>query len=393
MSILFGTRARILYNGSVKTLGKSPPKDHKEALMLYQDFDPLKKQMFQVLDETGKIVNPKLVPKIDDDTLLRMYRVMSLGRIADDKAIQFQRQGRMLTYAPNHGQEACQIGPMAATKPEDWLVLAFRELNAMLYKGVTLEQAYLYWYGNEAGSRTDDGVHVLPVNIPIGSQISHAAGLAYAAKVRGTGEVAVAYIGEGGTSHGEFHEGLNFGANLSAPMVVIVQNNQYAISTPRHKTTKAATIAQKAVAYGIPGIQVDGNDVLAMFAATKEAVDRARAGEGPTLIEAVTYRMGPHTTSDNPKLYRSDDEVALWEKKDPLIRFKNYLISKSLWTEEQDLKLQEEQKQYVLDTFKKVEDSGLVPLEDIFRYTYQVMPKHLQEQLQDYKNYLKAEGL
>jgi pyruvate dehydrogenase E1 component alpha subunit len=361
--------------------------------MLYQDFDPLKKQMFQVLDETGKIVNPKLVPKIDDDTLLRMYRTMSLGRIADDKAIQFQRQGRMLTYAPNHGQEACQIGPMAATKQSDWLVLAFRELNAMLYKGVTLEQAYLYWYGNEAGSRTDDDVHVLPVNIPIGSQISHAAGLAYAAKIRGTGEVAVAYIGEGGTSHGEFHEGLNFGANLNAPMVVIVQNNQYAISTPRHKTTKAATIAQKAVAYGIPGIQVDGNDVLAMYAATKEAVDRARAGEGPTLIEAVTYRMGPHTTSDNPKLYRSDDEVALWEKKDPLIRFKNYLISKSLWSEEQDLKLQEEQKQYVLDTFKKVEDSGLVPLEDIFRYTYQDMPKHLQEQLQDYKNYLKAEGL
>ncbi len=361
--------------------------------MLVKDFDPLKKQMFQVLDETGKVVNPKYLPKIDKDTLLRMYKTMSLGRIADDKAIQFQRQGRMLTYAPNHGQEACQIGPMAASRNQDWLVLAFRELNAMLYKGVTLEQAYLYWYGNEAGSRFDDGVNVLPVNIPIGSQLSHAAGLAYAAKVQKKDEVSIVYIGDGGTSHGEFHEGLNFAAVLDAPMICIIQNNQWAISTPRHKATRAQTLAQKAIGYGIPGIQVDGNDVLAMYAVTKEAIERARKGEGPTLIEAVTYRMGPHTTSDNPKLYRSDEEVASWEKKDPIIRFKNYLVELGYWSDEQDEKLQEEQKQYVLDTFKKVEESGLVPLEDVFRYTYETMPKHLQEQLAEYKKYLKSEGL
>jgi pyruvate dehydrogenase E1 component alpha subunit len=393
VSISLGSIRLLVYNK-----GASSPSIHafwgknKEATMLFQEYDPLKKQMFQILDETGKIVNQKHLPKIDKDTLLRMYRTMSLGRIADDKSIQFQRQGRMLTYAPNHGQEACQIGPMAASRQQDWLVLAFRELNAMLYKGVTLEQAFLYWYGNEAGSRTDDGINVLPINIPIGSQISQAAGLAYAAKIQKKDEVAVVYIGEGGTSHGEFHEGLNFASNLNAPMIVIVQNNHYAISTPRHKTTKSATIAQKAIAYGIPGIQVDGNDVLAMYVATKEAIERARKGDGPTLIEAVTYRMGPHTTSDNPKLYRSDDEVALWEKKDPLIRFRNYMLDLGLLTEAQILTMEEEQKQYVLDTFKKVEDSGLVPLEDIFRYTYADMPKHLQEQLNDYKKYLKAEG-
>ncbi|MDP2424735.1 MAG: pyruvate dehydrogenase (acetyl-transferring) E1 component subunit alpha [Candidatus Izemoplasmatales bacterium] len=361
--------------------------------MLTKEYDPLKKQMFQILDELGKVINPKAVPKIDKETLLRMYRTMSLGRIADDKAIQFQRQGRMLTYAPNHGQEACQIGPMAASRPQDWLVLAFREFNAMLYKGVTLEQAYLYWYGNEAGSRFDDGVNVLPVNIPIGSQLSHAAGLAYAAKVQKKDEVSIVYIGDGGTSHGEFHEGLNFAAVLDAPMIVVIQNNQWAISTPRHKATKAETLAQKAIAYGIPGIQVDGNDVLAMYAVTKEAIERARKGDGPTLIEAVTYRIGPHTTSDNPKLYRSDEEVELWVKKDPIVRFRNYIMELGLLTEEQDAALQDEQKQYVLDTFKKVEDSGLVPLEDIFRYTYETMPKHLQEQLNDYKKYLKSEGL
>src|SRR5690554_5329456 len=189
----------------------------KEETMLFKKFDPLKNKFLQILDKDGKIVDESLVPNIDEEKLLHMYKVMLLGRIADIKAVQFQRQGRMLTFAPNMGQEAAQIGPMAAIEKTDWLVTAFREFNAMLYHGATLEQLYLYWYGNEMGSRFNDDVRILPINIPIGSQISHAAGLAYASKIQNKGEVAVVYIGDGGTSHGEFHEGLNFGAVYDAP--------------------------------------------------------------------------------------------------------------------------------------------------------------------------------
>ncbi|MDA3932596.1 MAG: pyruvate dehydrogenase (acetyl-transferring) E1 component subunit alpha [Tenericutes bacterium] len=360
--------------------------------MLFEEFDPLKEEMLQILDKDGKIVNDKLVPKIKKETLLKMYKTMVLGRIADDKAVQFQRQGRMLTYAPNHGQEAAQLGSIAAMEDKDWLVLAFRELNSMLYKGVTLKQSFLYWLGNEWGSRYDDNVNVLPVNVPIGSQISHAAGLAYASKLKETGEVTIVYIGDGGTSHGEFHEGMNFASAYDLPMIVIIQNNQYAISTPRHKTINSKTLAQKAVSYGIPGIQVDGNDPLAMFLATQTARERAAKGEGPTLIEAVTYRMGAHTTSDNPKLYREDSEVEEWEEKDPLKRFKKYMIDKKYWSEKKDKELHESSKKEVLNTFKEVEDMGLVDLGDIFKYTYETMTPELTKQMEDYQEYLDEEG-
>jgi pyruvate dehydrogenase E1 component alpha subunit len=359
--------------------------------MLFENFDPLKGEMLQILDPEGKVVNDKLEPKIAKDTLLKMYKTMVLGRIADEKALQFQRQGRMLTYAPNIGQEAAQVGPMAALEDLDWLVLAFREFNAMLYKGVTLEQAFLYWYGNERGSRYDEGVKVLPINVPIGSQINHAAGIAYASKLQGKDEVAIVFIGDGGTSHGEFHEGMNFAATFDLPMITVIQNNHYAISTPRHKATKSKTLAQKAIAYGIPGIQVDGNDPLAMYLAVKTARERAKKGDGPTLIEAVTYRIGPHTTSDNPKLYREDKEVEEWMKKDPITRFKNYLIGKKFWSEEKDAELQEQHKQLVLDTFKHVEETGEVDLEEIFAYTYDKMTPNLEEQLANYKEYLESE--
>ena len=357
--------------------------------MLFKDFDPLKGQTLQILDEKGKIVNEKLVPKIKKETLLKMYKTMVLGRIADEKALQFQRQGRMLTYAPNKGQEAAQLGSIAAMKDDDWLVLAFRELNAMLYKGVTLEQSFLYWLGNEWGSRFDDDVKVLPINVPIGSQISHAAELAYANKIKKTGEASIVFIGDGGTSHWEFHEGMTFASSYQLPMITIIQNNQYAISTPREKMIAAKTLAQKAVGYGIPGIQVDGNDVLAMYLAVETARERAEKGEGPTLIEAVTYRMGPHTTSDNPKLYREDEEVEKWAKRDPMIRFRQYLIDKKYWSKSKDEKLQEEMKKQVLDTFKKVEKIGEVDLEDTFKYTYDSMTPRMIQQLNNYKEFLE----
>jgi pyruvate dehydrogenase E1 component alpha subunit len=359
--------------------------------MLIKNYDPLKKKQLQILDEKGKIVAPDLEPKLDKETLLKMYKTMALGRISDIKALQYQRQGRLLTYPPNKGQEATQVGAMAALEPQDWLSPAFRELNAMLYRGVKLEQTFMYWYGNEWGNHFDEDVRVLPVNVIIGSQINHAAGLAYASKVLKKNEVAIATIGDGGTSHGEFYEGLNFAAAYNAPLVVVIQNNQWAISTPRAKATKAETLAQKAYAFGIPGIQVDGNDVLAVYAATKEAVDYARQGNGPVLIEAVTYRLGAHTTSDDPTIYRKDEEVKAWEKKDPMIRFKKYLIDKGYWTEEEDQKLEEENTAYVGETFKKVEQTGDAELIDIFKYTYKEMTPQLNEQYEYIKNFLKEQ--
>ena len=357
--------------------------------MIISKFDPLKLEQFQVLDSEGNIVNPKYEPKIDDKTLLHMYKTMSLARVADIKALQYQRQGRMLTYAPVQGQEAAQVGAMAALQPQDWLSPAFREFAAMLYRGVTLEQLYLYWYGNEMGSKFADDVNVLPVNIPIGSQIGHASGLAYASKVLKKNQVAVTYIGDGGTSHGEFYEAMNFAAVFDAPMITIIQNNQYAISTPRAKATKAQTLAQKAVAFGIPGIQVDGNDVLAMYAVTKEAADRAREGHGPTLIEAYTYRLGPHTTSDDPTIYRKDEEVEQWRKKDPLKRFRIYLTNKKLWSDQQEEALQKELEDYVTETFKKVENSDNPTIDDVFDYTFVNNPTDLIEQKENYMKYLK----
>ena len=361
--------------------------------MLAKKYDPLKGKQLQILDPKGKIVEPSLEPNLPKETLLKMYKTMTLGRVADVRALQFQRQGRMLTYAPNKGQEAAQVGAAAAMEPQDWLSPAFRELNLMLYKGVPLENIYLYWYGNEKGSNFPGDTHVLPVNIIIGSQTNIGAGLALASQKLGKNEVTLTTIGDGGTSHGEFYEGLNFAATFNAPMVMLIQNNQYAISTPRKLATKAPTLAQKAVAFGIPGIQVDGNDVLAMYAATKEAFDRARRGEGPTLIEAYTYRMGPHTTSDDPTLYRSDDEVKEWELKDPISRFKTYLINKGYWTEEEDQKLDEENNEYVLEVFKKVESYGNdVELREIFEHTYAEWTPQLREQYEEHKKYLEEEG-
>jgi len=359
--------------------------------MLTKTFDPLKKKIFQVLDHEGKIVNEKLVPKINDETLRKMYETMLLGRVADMKALQYQRQGRMLTYAPIKGQEAAQVGSIAALEKQDWMVPAFREMAGMLYKGAPLKKLYLYWYGNEMGNYFENDIRILPISVPIASQINHGAGVAYASKLQKKDEVAIAFVGDGGTSHGEFHEGLNFAATTSSPLIVLIQNNQWAISTPREVQSKAENLASKAIGYGVPGILVDGNDPLAMYAAVTEARKRAVNGDGPTLIEALTYRLGPHTTSDDPTIYRSDEEVKYWEERDPLKRFKIYLINKGLLTEEEDEKLQKEYNDYSNKIFKEIENMELISLEDVFKYTYEEMPKFLTEQLEEYKRYLESE--
>lgn len=360
--------------------------------MLTEKYNPLEGKMFSVLDKEGQIIEDNLVPLINEEKLVNMYKTMLLTRCADNKALQLQRQGRMLTYAPNTGQEAAQVGSAAAIEKEDWLVPAFRDLGAWLIKGVSLEHVYLYWFGNELGSKFSENVKMLPIAVPIATQFNHAVGIAMASNIKGEKEVTLTYIGDGGTSEGDFHEALNFAGVFNAPVVFIVQNNQYAISVSRNIQTKSKTIAQKALAYGIPGIQVDGNDVLAMYSATKEAVDRARSGGGATLIEALTYRLGAHTTSDDPTRYREDSEVEQWRDKDPLKRFKKYLIDRRLWSEEKEIEQIEEYEKYALEVFKKVEATGDTALEDIFKYQYAEMPQHLNEQYEEYKSYLEKGG-
>jgi pyruvate dehydrogenase E1 component alpha subunit len=360
--------------------------------MLIDIYNPLEEKRFQVLAEDGKILDESLVPDITSEKLVYLYKLMLLTRCADNKALQLQRQGRMLTYAPNIGQEAAQVGSAAAIEERDWLVPAFRELGAWLCKGATLEQVYLYWYGNELGSKFPENVNMLPISVPIGTQLNHAVGIAMASNIKGEDSVTITYIGDGGTSEGDFSEALNFAGVFNSPVVFVVQNNQYAISVSRSIQTKAKTIAQKAIAFGIPGIQVDGNDLLAMYAAVKEAVDRARRGEGPTLIEAFTYRIGAHTTSDDPTKYREDSEVEEWQRRDPIKRIKNYLIDRGLWTDEQDCAQIEEYDNYALEVFRKVEASGETKLEDIFKHHFKDMPQHLQEQYQEYREYLERRG-
>lgn len=358
--------------------------------MRFEDYNPLDNIQYSVLDQNGKILIEEDVPKLTDEELMYLYRTMLFTRIIDDKALSYQRQGRMLTYAPNTGQEAAQIGSAYAMEKDDWLVPAFRELGAWLIKGVPLRNIYLYWYGNECGSYMPEGVRVLPVSVPIASQLQHATGIAMANNIKGEKNVAVGYVGDGGTSEGDFHESLNFAAVFKAPVVFFIQNNQYAISTRRSVQTISKNLALKATAYGMPGILVDGNDIFAVYNATKEAIDRARNGEGPTLIEAYTYRLGAHTTSDDPSKYRENEEVEEWKLKDPIIRFRLYLKEKGLLTDEWEEKTKKELEEEVMSTFESIENKSDTEIDDIFKYQYATMPPQLEEQLNEYKSFLQG---
>jgi len=360
--------------------------------MFIEKFKPLEDDMIQIMDLNGKIVKPEWMPELSKEDIVKMYKLMRQSRIIDEKTLQYQRQGRMLTYAPNLGQEATQIGSASALKQSDWIAPSFRELGAWLTKGAPLEKIFLYWFGNEMGMHMAPDVRVLPVSVPIASQMQHATGLAYASKYRNLGEVALAYVGDGGTSQGDFHEALNFAALNALPNVFVIQNNQFAISTRRHLQTRAKNLAVKALGYGMPGIQVDGNDIFAMYAVVSEAVERARNGEGPTLIEAYTYRLGAHTTSDDPSVYRNDDEVEAWRKKDPIDRLYKYMIAENMWSEEEEKAYSDTTAAYVKETFEKVEKSGLTPLEEVFDYIYEKRTPILESQYQARKAFYEKEG-
>ena len=298
-------------------------------------------ERLSILDSDGTL-DAALEPKLSPDDLKRLYRAMVLGRRLDDRMIKLQRQGRIGTFAPIKGQEASQIGSVFTLKPIDWMVPSFRETASMLWRGWPIEKMLALYAGRLEGSQPAPEQRDLPVVIPVATQLPHAVGIAYGIQYRGEGAVVMVYFGDGATSEGDFHEACNFAGVWHVPVVFVCQNNQWAISVPLKKQTNSRTIAQKALAYGFPGIQVDGNDVLAVYAASREAVDKARAGEGPTLIECVTYRLGVHTTADDPTKYRTDEEVKAWEQKDPLTRFRAYLEKKKLLDPSVDEQVDEE---------------------------------------------------
>lgn len=354
-------------------------------MVLVDDFDPLKGKMLQILDNDGKVVAAELDPELSSETVERIYYFMVLSRLADERALKLQRSGRMGTFAPCVGQEAAQIGSAAALEKNDWVVPSYREMPANLFRGLPLEYVYLYYMGDVRGNRIPEGVNILPIAVPVSSQLPHASGMAWAAKIKGEKTVVMTYFGDGATSKGDFHEGLNFAGILKAPVVFVCQNNQYALSVPRDKQTAAKTLAQKAVAYGFPGIVVDGNDALAMYAASREAVDRARNGGGPTLIEAYTYRMWMHTTADDPRKYRSEKEEEEWKEKDPIKRLRNYLKIKNIWSEDFEKEIQEKALAEVERAVKAAESIDPPEPDDLLDYLFAEITPELAAQ----KAYLK----
>ena len=323
-----------------------------------------------------------LEPELSDDTLLGLYRFMLLGRRFDERMLNLQRQGRIGTFPPISGQEASQLGPVSVTEEADWVVPSFRETLAEMWRGRSMESILITANGFAEGAGLAGGGNNLPVSVPVGSQMLHAVGIAWGMKYRKKKTMAVTFFGDGATSEGDFHEAMNIAAVFKAPVIFVCQNNQWAISVPRSKQTRAKSIAQKAVAYGMPGIQVDGNDILAMVAAAKEAAERARSGEGPTLIEAVTYRMSVHTTADDPKRYRTDEEVESWREKDPLTRFAKYLSVKKLLDDEKIEALEGEIKEEIqaaVDGAEEKMKSMGDPI-DMFEHVYERRPPYLEEQ-------------
>ena len=285
-------------------------------------------EMIQYLSDEGAPL--KELP-FDEGALLGGYRALRRTRFFDERAEVLQRQGKLGVYPPFRGQEAAQVGAMLALEKTDWLVPSYRESAAALVHGLPLEYLILYWRAHPAGWRFPEGLNILPFYIPIATQLPQAVGVAHAGKLQGENWVVAAFIGDGGTSEGDFHEALNFAAVFNAPVVFVVQNNGWAISVPTHKQMRVERIADKAQGYGMPGALVDGNDLVAMWQTAKEAVARARAGEGPTLIEAVTYRIAPHTTSDDPSRYRDEAETKEWVGREPVGRMRKALASLNLW--------------------------------------------------------------
>lgn len=338
----------------------------------------------QMLREDGSIVGP-LPEGLTPARLLEALRWMKAARVYDARAISLQRQGKSATYAGMAGQEAALVGSALALDPaRDWLVPQYREMIAMAMHGFTLARFFLYLRGHPAGGAVPSGVNVLPVQISVASQIMHAVGLAWGLKLQQKDGAVIAYFGDGATSEGAFHEGANFAGVMRAPVILFCQNNGWAISTPRARQTAAESIAARGAGYGIPGVQVDGNDLFAVYDAVREAVERARAGDGATLIEAVTYRMGSHTTADDPTRYVPAEELERNRQRDPITRLSAYLSRAGHLTPEADAALDEEARQMVAAAYAESEAEPEPPDDGFFDHIYAEPSARLRRQRDEF---------
>jgi pyruvate dehydrogenase E1 component alpha subunit len=342
-------------------------------------------EWLQILDEDGNC-DEELRPPLDNEQVKKLYEWMVLTRTFDEKAFKLQREGRLGTYASALGQEATQVGSAYALNSTDWMFPAFREPGASLVRGLPMRMIYQYWAGDERGSQIPEGQNDFPISIPVATQIPIAVGAAMAAKYKGDPVAVLTFMGDGATSKGDFHEGLNFAGVFAAPIVFVCQNNQWAISVPLKRQTAARTLAQKAIAYGFPGVRVDGNDVFAVYRATQEALDRARAGMGPTLVECLTYRLGDHTTADDASRYRSPEQVEQWRRKDPIDRLRRYMEKNGLWDDARDQAVSTAAKQHVDSAVHDAESLPAPDPLDMFRFTYQNLPADLKEQMDGFIN-------
>ncbi|MEK7233365.1 MAG: thiamine pyrophosphate-dependent dehydrogenase E1 component subunit alpha [Elusimicrobiota bacterium] len=337
-------------------------------------------------------VDKTLMPKVTDKLLLEMYRLMFQIRAFDERAILLQRSGRLGTYPMITGQEATQCIPPLALLPSDWVVPTYRGGGVYFARGMQMRYGLLYWAGDDRGTQFPDGNCDMIFSIPVGTHLTQVAGLAWGQKLKGRSGVALTYCGDGTSSKGDLHEALTFAGQFKLPLICIIENNGWAISAPRKRQAASQTLAQKAWGYGVHGLQVDGNDALAVYAATVEAVARARKGGGATLIECETYRMGHHTTADDSTRYRDDGEVAMWKKRDPISRFKKFLTAKKLWNDEAEGALKTATDAWINQEVTAYEDfPALNPL-SMFANNYGTAPRHLIEQRTELEELLKFKG-
>ncbi|GBE24739.1 pyruvate dehydrogenase E1 component subunit alpha [bacterium BMS3Bbin02] len=331
----------------------------------------------QRLAPDGELVGESPLP-LDD--IRRLYQAMVSARVYDRKCSAMQRQGRLATYAQFEGQEASQIGAVAALETQDWVVATYRDAGAMWFHGYPWVNLILGRTGDERGGHAPEGVNVTPPSITVGGHMIHAVGTSWASKIKGEDSVSLTFFGDGATSEGDFHEAMNFAGVYKTPTVFMCQNNGWAISMPRDRQTASPTIAHKSIAYGVAGALVDGNDLLAVYEVCKEAADRARTGGGATLIEALTYRMGPHTTTDDPTRYRTNDGVEEWSRKDPIERVRRYLESEGVWDAEWQEAVETEESGRVEAAVDEAE--ALTPWtgDQIFEGMFADMPAHLEHQ-------------
>lgn len=321
--------------------------------------------------------------------LLKGYRALRRARQFDERALVWQRQGRLGVYPPFRGQEAAQVGvALCLEAHKDWLCPSYRETAAAITFGMPISRLILSWRADPAGWRIPQEVNMIQFYIPIATQIPQAAGLAHAQTLWGSGAVVAAFIGDGGTSEGDFHEGLNFGAVFGAPLLIVVQNNGWAISVPTKKQMKVDRIALKAQGYGIPGVAVDGNDLVAVWSTAKEAVERARKGQGPTLMEAITYRVAPHTSSDDPGRYRTEEDTERWLQRDPVVRMKACLLHLGLWDEAKEAELDQELESELLVALEEADQAQKPSPWEIVEQVYAEM----QADQQAAWNYLRGES-